>query len=46
MRSNPGCLISWLQRVKEVMGRDDIEFVKTQDLDLNKDSYYQITSRE
>jgi len=29
-------------RVKEVMGRDDIEFVKTQDLDLNKDSYYKL----
>ena len=30
------------QRVSEVLGRDDIEFVKTQELDLNKDQYYQL----
>ena len=30
------------QRVKEVMGRNDIEFVKTQDLGLNKDQYYKL----
>jgi hypothetical protein len=30
------------QRVSEVLGRTDIEFVKTQDLGLNKDQYYQL----
>ena len=30
------------QRVKEVMGRDDIEFVKTQELDLDKEAYYRL----
>ena len=33
------------ERVKEVMGRDDIEFLKTQELGLNKDSYYQLLSK-
>lgn len=29
-------------RVVEVLGRDDIEFAKTQDMNLDKDSYYQL----
>jgi glycosyltransferase involved in cell wall biosynthesis len=29
-------------RVREITGRDDLEFVKTQDLGLNKDDYYQL----
>jgi len=32
-------------RVKEVLDRDDIEFVKTQDLDLSKDQYYQLLAQ-
>ena len=29
-------------RVRESTGRDDIEFIKTQECDLDKDSYYQL----
>ena len=33
------------QHVKEILGRDDIEFVKTQQKGLNKDSYYKLLAQ-
>ena len=33
------------QRVCEVLGRNDIDFVKTQQKDLNKDSYYKLLAQ-